>query len=167
MNIEIIPASLEQQPILGNLLALYLHDFTEFLPNDVDDDGRFRYDRLPLYWTEPQRHPHLVRVDGKWAGFALVRQVSHFTGDEDVADMTEFFILRGYRRRGVGGVAARRVFDLFPGKWEVRVVRANEPAQAFWRRTVDEHTGGAFEERWCDDEKWKGLALSFVAANGG
>lgn len=163
MDIEVLTATPEHQQVLANLLELYLHDFTEFLPNDVESDGRFGYDRLPLYWTDPLRHPHLVRVDGHWAGFALVRSVSHFTGAEGVADMTEFFILRNYRHQGVASVAARRVFDLFPGNWEVRVVRTNIPAQAFWRRTVGEHTGGSFEERWCEDERWNGLVLTFEA----
>ena len=32
--------------------------------------------------------------------------------------IAEFFILRKYRRQGVGDMAARHVFDLFPGPWE-------------------------------------------------
>ena len=164
MDVEVVPASIDQQPTLANLLELYLHDFTEFDDNDVGDDGRFGYAGLPEYWRDERRHPFLIRADGHWAGFALVRRQSHFTGDENVADMTEFFVMRKYRRHGVGGEAARQVFALFPGRWEVRVMAANTPAQPFWRRTIDAHTAGSFEERWSDDEKWRGLVLSFEAS---
>ena len=163
MNLEVFAPSQDLQPVLANLLELYQHDFTEFDDTDIGDDGRFGYRRLPDYWIDPARHPHLVRVDGQWAGFALVRLVSHMTGEHGVADMTEFFVMRKYRRKGVGRLVARQVFGLFPGPWEVRVMDTNIPAQAFWRRTIGEHTRGVFEERWSDDEQWRGLVLSFTS----
>jgi hypothetical protein len=68
VHIEIIPAAPEQEPIVANLLELYAHDFSEFHPLDVGADGRFGYRGLPLYWCEHDRHPFLVRIDGKLAG---------------------------------------------------------------------------------------------------
>jgi hypothetical protein len=68
-RIEVVPATREEEPILANLLELYAHDFSEFLEIDLREDGRFRYDDLPLYWREPDRRPLLVRVDGKLAGW--------------------------------------------------------------------------------------------------
>jgi predicted acetyltransferase len=59
-----------------------------------------------------------VRVDGVLAGFALVRNDAFFAG-EGTRDISEFFILRRHRRRGVGTEVARPVFDRYPGKWEV------------------------------------------------
>jgi predicted acetyltransferase len=151
--------------VLDNLAELYQHDFTEFDDrDDVGDDGRFGFDKLPLYWIEPGRHPFLVKVDGKYAGFALVREVSHFGADARVADMTEFFVMRKYRRKGVASHVARAVFDMFPGPWEVRVIHNNTPAQAFWRRIVGEYTSGAYTEREVNDERWNGPVLTFVAA---
>ena len=46
----------------------------------------------------------------------------------------------------MGKKAARRAFDLFPGNWQVRELLANTPAQAFWRRIIDEYTGGDYVE---------------------
>jgi pimeloyl-ACP methyl ester carboxylesterase len=60
---------------------------------------------------------------------------------------TEFFILRRHRRRGVGTEVARRVFDRYPGKWEVTQLTRNVDAQAFWRRVIGEYTGGRYDER--------------------
>ena len=74
MHIEIIPAAREQEPILANLLELYGYDFSGFHSLEVGSDGRFGYKCLPLYWSEPGRHPFLVRVDGKLAGLVWSRE---------------------------------------------------------------------------------------------
>jgi predicted acetyltransferase len=95
----------------------------------VGPDGRFGYPQLDLYWTEPDRHAFLVKVEGKWAGFAFVKKSG------DVWDMAEFFILRAYRKRGIGREVAHNVLQHFPGTWQVRVLEEN-PALEFWRRTL-------------------------------
>ncbi len=97
--------------------------------------------RLPLYWTEPDRHPLLVRVDGKWAGFVLVKRGSEVSGDANVWDVAEFFIVRRYRRRGIGMSVAHEVWRRFPGRWEVRVMEANLTAREFWQRAITSFTG--------------------------
>src|SRR6516225_1911763 len=113
-HIEVIPARPEQEPILANLLELYAHDFSEFLDLELGDDGRFGYSWLPLYWTEPGRHPFLVWVEGRLAGLVLVKRGSEVSGNESVWDMAEFFVLRGYRRRGTGTQIAHNLWSRFP-----------------------------------------------------
>lgn len=139
--VEVIPASQEQQPILANLLELYAHDFSEFIELKLGANGRFGYTHLSSYWKEPNRFPFLIMVDGHWAGFAFVRRGSQISGDENVWDMTEFFIVRGYRRLGIGREVAHGVWQKFPGKWEVRVINRNEKAVEFWRRAISEYVG--------------------------
>ncbi len=128
-RIEIVPPTVELKPVLARLLELYAHDFSPYSGADVDDQGIYGYEYLDAYWTEPERHPFLLRVEGKWAGFALVRA-------GDPTDMAEFFVMRKYRRSGVGSDFARAVFARFPGRWQVREMRANEPAIAFWARAI-------------------------------
>ncbi len=89
-------------PIVANLFELYAHDFSEFHSVEPGPDGRFGYPDLPLYWSEPGRYPFLIRVGGKLAGFVLVRRISQTSESDAVWDMAEFFVLRAYRRRGVG-----------------------------------------------------------------
>ncbi len=161
MEIEITQATPAHKPVLANLFELYLHDFSEYTEADVQDDGRYGSPYLDSFWTTPGRFPFLVRVGGALAGFALVMRGSHLTGDPDVADMDEFFVMRKYRRHGVGEAMARAVFDRFPGRWEVRVMRNNTPAQAFWRAIISRYTGGRFEERAWDDDRWRGLVQFF------
>jgi predicted acetyltransferase len=144
-HIEVIPARPEQEPILANLLELYAHDFSEFHDLELGADGRFGYSRLPLYWSEPSRHPFLVWVDGKLAGLVLVKRGSEVSGNETVWDMAEFFVLRGYRRRGVGTKVAHQVWRRFGGLWEVRVMESNSPACDFWAHAISILTGQAIQ----------------------
>jgi len=141
VNVEVIPASPEQEPIVANLLELYIYDFSEFIDLKLRADGRFGYEHLPLYWKEPGRYPFLIKVNDHWAGFALVQRGSQISGDETVWDMAEFFIVRGYRRLGIGMTAAHHVWKSLPGKWEVRVIARNEKAKSFWGRATGEFIG--------------------------
>lgn len=142
------------------MFELYVYDFSELLGLDVGDDGRFRVPPLDAYWTDPRRHALLVRVGEKLAGFALVHEGSHLSADE-VFDMAEFFVLRSYRRRGVGEQAARWLFDHFRGRWEVRQKAENVGATAFWRRILGRYTGGRFDEVRIDDDRWRGPVQRF------
>jgi len=139
-HIELIPAASEQQPVLGNLLELYAHDFSEFHDIDLGADGRFGYPHLPLYWSEPNRRPFLVRVNCELAGLVLVQRGLELSHDEIVWDMAEFFVVRRYRRCGVGTHVAHQVWRDVPGRWEVRVMEAN-PAHSFWAHAISTFTG--------------------------
>ena len=138
---ELIPATPQQQSILANLLELYAHDFSEFHPVALGPDGRFGYQDLPLYWQEPGRFPFLVKVDGQLAGFVLVKRGPQFTSSAIVWDIVEFFVARGYRRRGIGSEIAHQVWRRFPGPWQVRVMESNTTALHFWQRAITSFTG--------------------------
>ncbi|MDP9334570.1 MAG: GNAT family N-acetyltransferase [Actinomycetota bacterium] len=128
-RVEVIEAEPQHKEVLRHLLELYLHDFSEYDGGDVDDNGRYGYEYLDRYWTEPNRRPLLLRVDRRWAGFALVR-----LGEPH--DVAEFCVLRKYRRSGVGTVLARDLFDRFPGEWQVRQLSSNTDATMFWRNAI-------------------------------
>ena len=164
LNVEIIPALAEQAPILANMFELYAHDFSEFIDLRLGADGRFGYSYLPRYWTEPGHYPFFILVNGSFAGFVFVRKGSLVTGDPDVWDMAEFFILRSFRRAGLGLSVAMSVWQQHPGRWEVRVLRCNQHAVHFWSRAVDafmhENTPPAALHK--DGEDW--CVYSFVSA---
>jgi predicted acetyltransferase len=144
-RIEVDPALREHASILANLLELYAHDFSEFHSLELGPDGRFGYKSLPLYWSEPGRHPFLIKVDGKLAGLALVKRGSEISGNQTVWDLSEFFVLRGRRRRGIGTLAAHEVWRRFQGIWEVRVMQSNVLANLFWERAILNFTGDAIQ----------------------
>jgi len=148
-EVEVVRAARLERATLSNLLQLYLHDFSEILGTLPDEHGRFEYPYLALYWSDPARTPFLLKSAGRLAGFALVTRGSLISGDPEIFDMSEFFVVRGLRRRGVGRAAAIAVFRLLGGAWEVRVMGSNQGARAFWEGTISSFTGGRFAvEGW-------------------
>ena len=132
--LEVIPAGLEQEPswrICFSCMRMIL--VSSMMWKSARTDG-LSTKSLPLYWSEPGRHPFLMKAEGKLAGFVLVKKGSEISRNEKVWDMAEFFVLRGYRRRGIGTRVAHEVWRRFPGLWEVRVMEANVSAHYFWAR---------------------------------
>ena len=160
MEIDLQPASINDKPVLRNLLELYQYDFSEYENSDVDIHGLYGYRSLDHYWTDPGRYAFLVRVDGVLAGFAMVRDI-HDNPGSPTHSIAEFFVMRKYRCHGVGSEVARRLFDLFPGRWRIAQEEENLPAQAFWRKVVSEYTHANFEEMRQRDAEWVGVVLLF------
>jgi predicted acetyltransferase len=128
--------------VLSNLIQLYAYDLSEVLALELASDGRFAYDKLPLYWSEPDiRFPLLIRHGGALAGLAFVTLGSPVSDDPGVHDVAEFFILRRHRRFGVGRRAAFLLWNRFPGSWTVRVSEGNTAGLAFWSKAIGEYTG--------------------------
>lgn len=160
-TVTVTPAIEDDRSILTILFQFYYYEFTAFKTWDVEDDGWFENHGLDGCWSTDERHPFLFRVDGKLAGFAIVDRRTSLDGERDVWDMADFFVLRRYQHQGIGERAARALLDRFRMRWEIRVMRGNLGALAFWRRVVDRATGGQFEETSWDDARWHGPVLSF------
>jgi predicted acetyltransferase len=129
VDIELEPVALADKSVLRRLLEFYVYDYSEYMGWDTDEHGAFGYRYLDHYWTEPDRHPFFIRVDGHLAGFALVRAGTPH-------DMAEFFVMRKYRRTGAGRQAAAMVFAGFPGEWQVRQLAENAAGTAFWHSAI-------------------------------
>jgi predicted acetyltransferase len=157
--IEVLPASLPDKTLLQRLMELYQYDFSEFDGADLDAHASYGYAYLDHYWVEEGRHPFLVRVDGKLAGFVLVSDHALLPGNE--RSITEFFIMRKYRRRGIGKHVSYWIFDFFPGKWEIQEIAPNLPAQRFWRSVITAYTNGQYSEVELHDDRWDGVVQSF------
>jgi predicted acetyltransferase len=152
--------------LLSNLLELYIHDLSDVFPDvELGPDGRFGYEYLPLYWSEPEhRFPFLIRYGGRVAGFVLAKRGSSVTGDPNVLDVAEFFVMRRYRRLHVGRSAAFLLWNRLRGRWTVRVSADNAGALAFWRCIVAEFTNGmATESTHVDGAKtWRVFSFENV-----
>ena len=144
-RIAVTEAALDEKPILRRILELYEYDFSEFEGTDIGPHGFSGYKYLDHYWTEPSCHPYLIRVDSQLAGFVLVNRQG--VSGEDRWSIAEFFIMRKYRKQGIGAFAAAFVFDLWPGKWEVSQSAAHPASTIFWRKVIGSYTHGQYEER--------------------
>jgi len=137
------PVARDQVVVLDNLFELYAHDFSEYVPLDVKPTGRFDVTVGEQWWTRDDHFPFFIRWNGKLCGFALARKGSRVTGDADVMDVAEFFVVRGARGHGVGTGAAHALLAAFPGRWEIRARHANAPAIDFWSRALASWIGRA------------------------
>ncbi|MEZ4263681.1 MAG: GNAT family N-acetyltransferase [Polyangiaceae bacterium] len=165
MNVRVVGLGAGDEDRLKALVQLYVYDFSESLALDVEADGRFRTPPLDMYWSDARAHGFFVQVEEKLAGFALIQERSRLTGDETVRDVAEFFVLRRYRRHGVGEQVAAWLFDRFGGRWEVRQRVDNAAATAFWRRVIGRYTGGRYDELQWNDERWRGPVQRFEAVS--
>lgn len=146
MTVQIVKASEEQKQLISNLLQFYIYDFSEYTGHDTEPTGLFGiYPDLEKYWNDETRFPYLIRKDEKDIGFVFVRLIH--SGERSYFSIAEFFIMRKYRRKGIGGQAAVRVLDLHRGNWEVFQMETNRPAHAFWHGVILDYTRGQFSER--------------------
>jgi predicted acetyltransferase len=134
--------------LLANLLELYIHELSPLFPSiELGPDGRFGYPKLPLYWSErDRRFPFLIRCNGRTAGFVLATRGSPAADDPAVFDVAEFFVLRRYRRSGVGREAAYLLWESLPGTWIVRVSEGNTGALTFWSSAIADFANGTATE---------------------
>jgi len=105
-----LPAVGGPKPVVRRLLGFNAHDPSEFDGRDLGLHGEFGYPYLDHYWTEDDRHPFPIEVDGRGSPLQIA----------------EFVVLRRFRRRGVGLAAARAVLRRLSGSWQVHVVEGND-----------------------------------------
>ena len=148
MDLKLIPASGEHQGVIKNLMQFYIYDFSEFAGYDVEEDGLFAaYPFLEKYWKEKdQKFPYIIKKEEKYAGFVLIKFIE--SEKRNYFSIAEFFIMKKYRREGIGKAIAKQIFNLHKGQWEVYQKESNKPAQLFWNKIIDEYTKGQFKERF-------------------
>ena len=162
MKIELIEASKADKMILKNMIELYNYDLSEYENRDLNEHGLYDYSYLDNYWTEKDRYPFIIRVDDKLAGFVLVNKHSVVTSSPTDYAIAEFFVLKKYRKRGIGKIVAFEVFNKFQGNWEVKQLRLHKVSHIFWNNVINQYTLGNFIELENGNEVWDGPIHRFT-----
>ena len=148
MKIDLIAATKQDKETIQNLGRFYVYEMSRycgFLPGwETPSSGLFECKDFSFYWKESNHYPFLIKVDDEIAGFALVNKKGT-TSDVDW-DMGEFFVISKFQGKGVGRFVAERIFDQFPGVWEVRQIPENKGAVDFWEKVIRTYTHGKFEK---------------------
>ncbi len=160
MHFSVSEATSEERSVVRHLLQLYLHDFSEFDGDEVNAEGLYHYPCIEEYWDAPNA-AFLFKAGGNYAGFCLVDSDVLLKNSEH--SISEFFVLRKYRKSGLGRFAASHIFASRPAAWEVAQHESNFPAQAFWRKVVAEYTNGNYAEESLNTEEWHGPVQTFLA----
>jgi predicted acetyltransferase len=155
---EIRSALADEQLPIYRMLELYQHDLSDVWDQDLNTHGEYGY-ALDEYWLTRDCNAFVVLVESRYAGVALVNRRPKMPGADHWLE--QFFIIKKYRRRGIGAAAAGALFDSMPGVWQVGQMPLNKPAQAFWRRVVAQYTGGSYQEQRLESGPWQGLLQQF------
>lgn len=175
MNVELRLSSSEDAHVIRNLWPLYQHDVSEFDPSLVPNrHGLFGVDdgvttlagqshAQDPWWRDPQSlFPYLVLVDGTPAGFDLIAARPRLpTGVDADFVVHEFFVLRGFRGKGVAERAAVEGFDRHRGRWEIVTWPTHARAIAFWRRVVGRCAPNGHSEEEVDHPWGRRVAFRF------
>lgn len=156
MHIELQNITIGKKELLRNLFELYTYDFSDYMDVDVDDHGRLAEGYINRYFHSSAYHSYLIVCAGKIAGFVIVKaEAPH------LYTIDQFFIMKKYRRTGLGKTVACRIFDKHQGQWRIAQMAANLPAQAFWRKVISSYTKGNYQETYQQDKTWKGPVQTF------
>lgn len=147
--LHVTPATPRDKPVVANLIQLYLYDMTDDLPFPIGPDGRYEYDHLNRFWQQP----YLLHSGPDLAGFALVIEQCPITGRAPCFFMAEFFVLRPYRRSGLGRAAGTTILARHPGAWHIGTIARNVRAAAFWANILADR-GPDPERLEFDGESW-------------
>lgn len=158
MDIKVILATKSNSNIIKNLYPLYLHDLSEHDGNFPNEYGIYedepmtslmeQYEVQNIWFEKPGiLFPYIILADDKPAGFILVSTAQYAPKTTDYY-LAETFILRPYRCKNIGETAARQVFDMFLGRWELYTnhLAGNIIGQKFWRKTLGNYTNNNYEE---------------------
>ena len=143
---ELLEVQEKDKDVIYNLMQLYTYELSFFEDETTNfqllDNGVFKLSKyIDLYWIEEGRHPYILKLDGKLAGFVLERY-----NEDGMNEIAEFFVLNKYRKLGAGTFMANELFKKYKGKWEIRTLLKNERAQEFWRKVVKSASNGIYEE---------------------
>jgi len=161
---EIRSARADERLPVYRLLELYQHDLSDVWDQDLDSHGEYGY-ALDEYLFTPDSNAYVVLVESRYAGVALVNRRAKVPGG--TYWLEQFFIVKKYRRRGIGAAAACALFDAIPGAWQVGQMPLNLPAQAFWRATIGRYTGGRYTEVRLESGPWQGVLQQFESRSSG
>ncbi|WP_062260286.1 GNAT family N-acetyltransferase [Endozoicomonas arenosclerae] len=142
-KVELIAAGAPERVIIQNLFHYYVYEMSDFLERSPNPEGIFSYnpESLTPYWEKEDHHPYLIHCDGEVAGFVLIRK---YPADQSRYDVDQFFVLKKFKGLGVGRQAFKAAIELYPGKWQVRVLQENTGGLAFWGSVVADVSGGDF-----------------------
>ncbi|PWV95235.1 acetyltransferase (GNAT) family protein [Paenibacillus cellulosilyticus] len=157
MAVSLERISLDGLDTLKNLFELVAYDLSEWSGANINDNGLYLTSLDVRSLVDDSDYDlFFVRVDAVLAGFVVVK----YLREEDLYYLNHFFILRKFRRQGVGKEAAIMVFDLHIGKWRVSEFEWNTPAQHFWIKVIRDYTMDQFVETRRKDNK--GPAQEFM-----
>jgi predicted acetyltransferase len=132
-----------EHPELADAMRPYLAELAK-IEGDQAEATSLDYSYLPLYWTESGREAYWLEEQGNRAGFALINR--HALVRSGAWNVSEFYVAPAWRRKGLGLQAARALFALHPGWWEIGILPGHIAALSFWTIVLEGCSGVRLEQ---------------------
>lgn len=147
MQVGIKKAEREDKTVLVHLWDLYSYDFSVYNSEDVTGSGEYEFYYRDEYFDNPDKECYFILVEGKYAGFVSVSNICYALTKPNDKSIVDFFVMRKYRKGGVGRKAAYLLFDMYPTRWEVAQYDNNEISKQFWERIITDYTNNNYQLR--------------------
>lgn len=130
--------------ILLNLAQAYEAEFSPVTKKNPQPSGLYALDTIC-----DADHPSFLLYDSEIPiGFCIKSFV------DSRHDISEFYIVPTYRRKGIAKQFAFAIFNKYIGDWQVRQIQGADHATAFWRSIINEFTKGQYVESQVNDSYW-------------
>ena len=152
MNIDLVKVTGKERDTLFRLLEFSLYDGSQYIDNDMNDDGIFPYTYFNNYFIDNDREAYFIKYNNQLVGFTMLNK--HLKVLDKVSNnysIAEFLIIPRARRKHIGREAAYKVFDLHHGNYEVQPMENNPIAYKFWNSVIGSYTNGNYQLHHFDD----------------
>lgn len=137
MKIELQKIDKNDKGVIENLLQFYLYDYSDTNKKDINKWGTFEYEYLDTYFEDDlNRMLFFIKLNNIIVGFVMINDFSVLDDGKKVKSISEFFVMKKYRRIGIGSATVREIFKKYPGRWEIRVDKNNKVGLKFWRKNI-------------------------------
>ncbi|MDA0351900.1 MAG: GNAT family N-acetyltransferase [Chloroflexi bacterium] len=137
MSVALVTIPEEEFDDFFELFADYHDEMSEYDDDPEDTDAYLERYRPAMLADLSGRELYWIEVDGETAGFVVARYLPDWPHEERmVASIAEFYVDPDFRRANVGTEAVEILLaehrDRGTYLVEADILRANEPAKAFW-----------------------------------
>lgn len=143
---DIVEVDANNLVVYLNLCQSYEGEFSAITQKKPDENGLFALDTV----IGSDVLGYLLYQDAIPVGFAAVKV--------EVADknfeVCEFYVVPSCRKQDLGKHFAKAIFQRHQGAWQIKQISGAEYATAFWRKVIDDFTGGDFQENAYQDAYW-------------
>ena len=148
-SVRLVPVGIANYHTIQNMARFYVYDMSEYLGHqtgwEIPLNGLYECIDFKMYWDNPKtQFPFLIYCGDEIAGFVIIDKRG-MNPDVDF-NVAQFFIIRKFKRAGIGRRIAVDCFNQFIGKWNVMCLPENVGAYKFWSSVIREYTQGQFEE---------------------
>ena len=141
LHLKVIAVNQEVEPKFNELLSVYASDSSQFIGEDIGPFGHYGSHPKSSTWQEPNAHVFLVEINDECVGFVHVSYDQHSAQTRSAMTISEMFLVKHYRNKGVEHEIARHLFALFPNRsWHINEAMSGTEDGIIWTEVIKGHT---------------------------